>query len=261
MASAAENAPSPKMADARSPPAVGTCKKKFSTPAWRTPLSRGCGHSPFVGIVGGAVSPCVAARGEGSREREIGKSVGRHQGTEPPGPQTNWHGQRRGRSRVEPPGTDRSSPELWPSSGNPVLAAGPGSSPRRADLPPFQAFLPELPPLAARATALGEQPELRDGTGWREAAPSVCRAPSGCRGVTTSTGGPRHPHGPAWCPGRLPASQGSQWEGEELAGAPLTEYIAFSSSRALAFLIASASSLSFRNILFPPPKKKKRDPQ
>lgn len=42
--------------------------------------------------------------------------------------------------------------------GAPSRLPGWGGSPGRADLPPFQAFLPELPPLAARATALGEQP-------------------------------------------------------------------------------------------------------
>ena len=52
-----------------SPPAAGTCRKGTS-PGWKTRSSRD--RSPFVGIVGRAVSPCVAAKGEGRRNQEIG---------------------------------------------------------------------------------------------------------------------------------------------------------------------------------------------
>lgn len=66
--------------------------RKGMFPAWRTCSSQDCGHSPFVGIVGGTVSPCIAAKGEGVR-KEV--PVGHHQRPEPLGPHASWHGQGR----------------------------------------------------------------------------------------------------------------------------------------------------------------------
>lgn len=78
-----------------------------------------------------------------------------------------------------------------------------------ADLPAPQSLLPKLPPLAPGAAALEKSGH-----------------PAGEGRASLSHARPA-PH----------------------AGQALTEYMAFSSSRALACLIASASSLSFRSIL------------
>lgn len=91
---------------------------------------------------------------------------------------------------------------------------GQPSLPGWADLPAPQSLLPELPPLAPGATALEE--------GGHHAG-ERCALP----GAPTPASPPPHP----------------------TPGPALTEYMAFSSSRALACLIASASSLSFRSIL------------
>lgn len=86
-----------------------------------------------------------------------------------------------------------------------------GISPGGADFPAFQPLLPEFPALPAGAAALGK------GFGVRK----------GFFGIFQ---------------GEIP---------DFFPGFFLTEYMAFSSSKALAFLMASASSLSFLSILFP----------
>lgn len=85
-----------------------------------------------------------------------------------------------------------------------------GISPGGADFPAFQPLLPEFPALPAGAAALAEGLDVGKGFFW---------------GIF---------------PGEIP----------DFPRSSLTEYMAFSSSKALAFLMASASSLSFLSILF-----------